>query len=178
MGYRLRLLDIAHPGHVAPGGDLRLTLTIRNDGWARPYNPRGLVILLRDRSGALHRLPAADVDPRMWQPGTTTSVPLALVLPRNLKPGIHDLLIALPDPSPRLGEDPRYSIRPANADDPAGAQRWDAISGAFLTGTRIEVRGDARSDRDPGPAVAEPDALPAGGYRTPDSAGPATASIN
>ncbi|TGX52549.1 DUF4832 domain-containing protein [Sphingomonas gei] len=140
MGYRLRLLDIAHDRQMAPGGKLRMTLKIRNDGWARPYNPRRLVILLRDRrSQAVFRLPAAGIDPRQWQPGMTLSLPLDIALPRPLKRGSYDVLVALPDLSPRLAADPRYAIRPANADDPTTGQGWDAALGAFRTGTSVRT---------------------------------------
>ncbi|MDP5277541.1 DUF4832 domain-containing protein [Sphingomonas sp. DG1-23] len=139
MGYRLRLLDIVHDRRVAPGGDLRLTLTIRNEGWARPSNPRGVTLLLRDRGGAVRRLPVAGVDLRQLLSGATPALPLAVTLPRDLKSGAYDLLIAFPDASPKLRSDPRYAIRPANADDPAGAQGWEAALGAFRIGTIVQV---------------------------------------
>jgi hypothetical protein len=146
MGYRLRLLDIAHDRRVAPGGSLRVTIKIRNDGWARLYNPRRLVILLRDRkSQAVLRLPAPGIDPRQWQPGATLSVPLDIALPRHARPGAYDVLIALPDLSPRLNMDSRYAVRPANADDRARGQEWDAALGAFRIGTSVRIDEGAAS---------------------------------
>nr|WP_294810434.1 hypothetical protein [uncultured Sphingomonas sp.] len=49
-------------------------------------------------------------------------------------------LIAFPDASPRLSGDPRYAIRPANADDPAKGQGWEAMLRAFRTGTSVRAR--------------------------------------
>lgn len=147
MGYRLRLLDITHDGDAARGASLRLSLTIRNDGWARPTNSRGVVVLLRNQQGgAVRRLPVAGIDLRRWLPGTTLSVPLDITLPRDLEPGVYDWLVAFPDADPRLAGDPRYSVRPANADDPAKTQGWDAALGAFRTGTRLHVRCGEKPD--------------------------------
>lgn len=143
MGYRLRLLDITHGKRAVPGDKFQLSLTIRNDGWARPTNPRGVMVLFRNRrGGAVLRLPASGTDLRQWRPGETLSVPLNLTLPRGLAPGAYDLLIAFPDASQRLGDDPRYSIRPANADDSVKTQGWDAALGAFRTGTSVQLGGD------------------------------------
>jgi len=140
MGYRLRLLDAAHRGRVTPGETFELTVTLRNDGWARPFNPRGVELLLRNpRTGAVTRLPARGVDPFQWTPGTTQHLALGMTVPGDIAPGDYELLIALPDPAPRLHDDPRYAIRPANADDPARAQGWDDALGAFRLGTRVRV---------------------------------------
>lgn len=140
MGYRLRLLDAAHPGLVGPGGRFGLTLTVRNDGWARLFNPRSAEVLLRSRAtGTTARLPASGVDPRQWLPDTTSRVLLDVTVPIDLAPGTYDVLIAMPDASPRLRTDSRYAIRPANADDPAKGQRWDAALGAFRLGSIVRV---------------------------------------
>jgi len=139
MGYRLRLLEITHGSRIATGGNLRLTLTIRNEGWARPSNPRGVTLLLRGREGEVHRLAVAGADLRQWRPGATLAASIEVALPRDLESGTYDLLIAFPDASPGLRGDPRYSIRPANADDPAKAQGWEAALGAFRTGTVVQV---------------------------------------
>ena len=143
MGYRLRLLDVTHRSNIASGEDLGLVVTIRNDGWARPFNPRRVEVVLRRHSGgSVLRLQTA-ADPRQWLPGTVRSVPLKVEVPRDSAPGDYDVLIALPDPSAKLRGDPRYAIRPANADDPRKAQRWDAALGAFDVGTRVRLTGPA-----------------------------------
>ncbi|AQR75969.1 hypothetical protein BXU08_16600 [Sphingomonas sp. LM7] len=140
MGYRLRLIDAAHSGRIVAGEALTVTVTIRNDGWAKPYNPRRVEILLRDRAtGTVQRLPVEAVDPRDWLPGADHRVRLAAAAPRDVPAGTYDLLLALPDPGSRLRDDPRFSIRLANADDSAKAQGWDAALGAFRLGTSVQV---------------------------------------
>jgi len=140
MGYRLRLLELVQDGHVAAGGRLRLTMTVRNDGWARPSNPRGITLLLRDGRG-VRPLSVTGVEVREWRAGATVAVPVEVALPVDLAPGRYDLLLAFPDASARLASDPRYAIRPANADDPARGQGWEPALGAFRTGTSVEVDG-------------------------------------
>lgn len=140
MGHRLRLIDAAHPDQAMPGGRFAVTVNLRNDGWARLFNPRAVEILLRNRAtGAMLRLPAAAVDPRQWLPGATSRASLDVALPPDAAAGTYDVLIAMPDASPRLRTDPRYAIRPANADDPARGQRWHAASGAFQLGSTVRV---------------------------------------
>lgn len=140
MGYRLGLIDAAHPARSARGATLAMRMTLRNDGWARPYNPRRVEIVLRNRaSGTVLRLPVEGVDAREWLPGSVRRIQLNVALPRSMAAGTYALSIALPDPAPRLAADPRYAIRLANADDVAAGQRWDEDIGAFRLGSDLEV---------------------------------------
>jgi len=140
MGYRFALLRASHPAAVARGGRLAVAVVVRNAGWARLYNPRPVEILLRDRtSGAVRRLVARDADPRRWLPGADRAETLTVTLPEDVQ-GAQDVWLALPDAGPRLKDDARFAIRPANADDPAKGQAWDAAHGAFALGTMVEVR--------------------------------------
>lgn len=139
MGYRLRLLDASYDGRATAGDRLRLSVTVRNDGWARPYNPRPVEVLLRARStGTVLRLPTA-ADPQLWLPGANTSVALDVALPQGLAPDAYELLIALPDASPSLRADSRYAIRLANGDDRAKGQEWNATLGAFGLGAAVTI---------------------------------------
>ena len=141
MGYRFALVSVSHPATIAQGGALPISIVVRNLGWARLYNPRPVEILLRDRkSGAVRRVRAQGADPRRWLPGAETSETLTVALPSDLL-GPQEVWLALPDAAPRLGDDARFAIRPANADDDAMGQRWDARRGAFALGTIVDVEG-------------------------------------
>lgn len=140
MGYRLRLLDVSHPASVAPGQGLTLAMKVRNDGWARPFNPRAVELLLRGSDGKVRRIAAAGADPRSWTPGADHEAVLTATVPADLAPGRYEMLVALPDPAERLRGDPRFAIRPANADDSARRQGWEPVLGAFRLGTRLLVR--------------------------------------
>ncbi len=140
MGYRLALVAVAHPAQALAGSGFRLDLTVRNDGWARLFNPRVPVLILRNRAGGAPVRLTSDADMRGWLPGESQVLPLAVTLPRTMPRGTYDLLVAFPDPSARLTNDPRYAVRPANAEVSAKGQGWDAALGAFRTGTRVDVR--------------------------------------
>lgn len=141
MGYRIALVSAAHPRTAARGGTVAVAVLLRNDGWARIYNPRAVELLLRERrTGEVRRLRPAEIDPRRWLPGAAAAVTLRVAVPVDLSAGAYDLLLALPDADRRLGGDPRYAVRIANADDAARGQRWDAALGAFQLGTTLEVR--------------------------------------
>ena len=59
LGYRFRLVDGAISPTVRRGGRFLLRLTVENDGWAAPYNPRLVEIVLRHRTtGRLFKYPS------------------------------------------------------------------------------------------------------------------------
>ena len=114
LGYRFRLVDAELPVQAAAGTPAHFRLAITNDGWAAPYNPRRVEIVLRHAvSGRVHRLPV-DADPRFWEAGETRAVEADVMLPAGLEPGDYDVLLNLPDPEAKLYARPEYSIRLAN----------------------------------------------------------------
>lgn len=114
LGYRFRLLKSEMPEIFKPGGTFSMQFEIVNDGWASPYNPRGLEVILRNhQTGNEYYLPVND-DPRMWMPGDTKSVKIVGGLPKTIPSGKYQVLLNLPDLSPRLYNRPEYSIRLAN----------------------------------------------------------------
>lgn len=138
MGYRLQLVKASHPASVVAGASLPLSLSVLNAGWARPFNPRGIRVLLRNRSTlAVTQIDATGADPRSWLPGDTSVAALVAAVPAAQAAGTYDLLIAFPDPL--LASDVRYAIRPANADNSSAGQSWDATLGAFATGSSLVV---------------------------------------
>lgn len=140
MGYRFELATLRHDTSVAAGQSGQLLLNVRNVGWARAYNPRGVALMLRHRgSGAVVRITLESVDPRTWLPGTTSTASAAFTVPAGTAAGSYDVLVALPDGATQLAGDVRYSVRPGNADDTARGQAWDATLGAFRTGTTLAV---------------------------------------
>jgi hypothetical protein len=114
LGYRFRLTKAELASSVPPGAKIRGWIEIVNDGFASPYNPRALELVLRDtRTGREHVVPLAD-DPRRWEPGTAHRIRIAARLPLTLPPGTYASYLNLPDPAPRLRGRPHYSIRLAN----------------------------------------------------------------
>ncbi len=113
LGYRLRLTRAEVPAAASAGGPLRLSFTVTNDGWASPYNPRRVELILRHHTGYQHVI-AVDADPRRWGAGETHRVVIEEQLPDILPTGAYRVLLNLPDPEPRLHHRAAYSIRLAN----------------------------------------------------------------
>lgn len=140
MGYRFELVSTEHAGTLAAGATATIGFTVRNVGWARAYNSRPVVLVLRHRTnGEVHRLPVAGVDVRDWVPGSDIATGGSVTLPAAMTAGAYDVLLAMPDAAARLAGDVRYAVRPANADVPASGQAWDAQLGAFRFGTTLTV---------------------------------------
>jgi hypothetical protein len=133
LGYRFELVSSSVPTSISKTQNLVMSFDIKNSGFASPYNPRRLGLVLRSQSTKkIYRIflnsgsltPTNTMyDPRFWQPGTTTKVTVNNALPTNLPAGTYDLLLNLPDPSPKLLTRPEYSIRLANVGT------WEAATG-------------------------------------------------
>jgi uncharacterized protein DUF4832/uncharacterized protein DUF4874 len=114
LGYRFTLTEGTFPDSASPGGALPVRLTLTNHGWAAPYNPRPVNLVLRNTStGAVHGFPLV-ADARPWAPGQTVTVNRSISLPADLPAGTYALLLDLPDPSPGLSARAEYKIRLAN----------------------------------------------------------------
>jgi hypothetical protein len=133
MGYRFELVSSSVPSSVSKTQNLVMNFAVRNVGFASPYNPRRLELILRNqstkqvfkivlnRSSLIPTNPTSD--PRFWQPGTTTTVNVNAPLPASIPVGSYDVLLNLPDPMRTLYKRPEYSIRFANVDT------WENSSG-------------------------------------------------
>jgi hypothetical protein len=132
LGYHFRLLSSAYPASVKPGGMLRARVSLVNDGFAAPYNPRLLELVLRGGRGKemRFRLPQ---DPRRWLPGAPIALDLAVKLPLSMKSGPYEAYLALPDPEPRLRSRAGYSIRLANLNS------WNAAAGDNRLGWHLRA---------------------------------------
>jgi len=123
LGYRFVLLEGTYSKTVQAGGSLSVSLSLKNEGWAAPFNPRPVELILRDTvSQAVYRIALPD-DPRYWLAGTTVTLNHTLTLPANLPAGNYELLLNLPDPETSLASRPEYAIRFANA------ETWEASTG-------------------------------------------------
>jgi hypothetical protein len=124
MGYRFELLSSSVPPSVSKTGNLRMSFQVRNVGFASPYNPRGLAVVLRDKTTKqTYHVYLTDgkgvpgnrnLDPRFWQPGTTTTVNINQPVPSWVPVGNYDVLLHLYDPAPALQYRSEYAIRFAN----------------------------------------------------------------
>jgi hypothetical protein len=130
LGYRLQLIRSNFSPQVQRNSQLSGNFTIKNVGYASPFNPRNLELILRhQQTGKVYRLPILKAlskthDPRFWLPQVgEISVDIRTKVPQAAPSGAYDLLLNLPDPMPKLANRPEYSIRLANE------QTWEAKTG-------------------------------------------------
>jgi Domain of unknown function (DUF4832)/Domain of unknown function (DUF4874) len=130
LGYRLQLVRSNFASKVPSNRQLSGNFAIKNTGYASPFNPRGLELVLRHQStGKIYRLPilkslSKTHDPRFWLPARgEISVNVRATIPPTAPLGAYELLLNLPDPMPKLANRPEYSIRLANE------QIWETKTG-------------------------------------------------
>jgi len=142
MGYRLVIEHAAVSQAVAPGGVLHVDVDLHNVGFAAPYNPRPIELVLDDGS---HRWTArlAGLDARRLAAGETFTVSADLRVGAELAAGSYRLSLQLPDPEPTLSGDPRNSIRTANQGT------WDAVTGDNLLTDALVIDPAAPGGVDP-----------------------------
>jgi Domain of unknown function (DUF4832)/Domain of unknown function (DUF4874) len=127
LGYRFRLVEATIPTTGKAGTPFALSLKMTNDGYARPYNPRLVEIVLRNQTTKvdtrLSVTPSQDV--RLWlpAPSQTKTLSLPVTLPANLAVGTYDVFLNLPDPEPLLYRRAAYSVRLANTGT------WESVTG-------------------------------------------------
>ena len=114
LGYRFTLLSGKFSNRVKPGDDFTISLQLENKGFAAPYNPRDVELILRHTSkGSIQRFKLSD-DPRFWLPGETHTISHSIRIPQCFRGGNYELLLNLPDPEPTLHDRPEYAIRLTN----------------------------------------------------------------
>jgi hypothetical protein len=141
LGYRLVLKRGVYPTTARPGGNLTVRIELMNEGFAAPYNPRDLFLVLHNTStGVIHKAKLPD-DPRYWLAnGQTHVIARTVTLPTNLVAGTYTLALHLADPNTGLSSRPQYAIRLANAN------LWRTTSGWNDLSHSVTVSTSARSE--------------------------------
>jgi hypothetical protein len=122
MGYRFVLQQARLPVHAVAGGVMTIDMRLKNEGYASPFNPRVVELVLRDRVNGKKTAISCKVDIRHWYSGKIVWKE-TVRLPQDLAEGAYDLLLSLQDPYPTLAGRAAYSIRLANENC------WDAATG-------------------------------------------------
>lgn len=141
LGYRIQLVRSSFPLQIKTGSKLNGNLVVKNVGYASPFNPRGLELILRDRqTRKQYRIPLLKAfspthDPRFWLPQAgEISVKVTGEISKNTPNGLYEILLNLPDPMPKLANRPDYSIRLANQ------QTWESQTGFNQLKRTIQVK--------------------------------------
>ena len=111
LGYRFVLREAELPESTKPGGTLHVRLVIENLGYASPFNPRPVQLVLRNGDTEIKLTLRTDI--RKWYSGRVV-LDQVLKLPANVEAGNYEWLLNLPDAYPTLDGNPAYSIRLAN----------------------------------------------------------------
>jgi uncharacterized protein DUF4832/uncharacterized protein DUF4874 len=141
LGYRFVLLDAAFPKSVKPGGQLELTIRLRNDGFAAPFNPRPLHVVLSNPAAKFDA--KLSIDARRWEPGEHKVVVRLSIPSKALRAG-YRLSLALPDDAASLAGRPEYAVRFANG----GV--WDAKEGTNVLCEDFRISDNAPGLATPG----------------------------
>jgi hypothetical protein len=131
IGYRLSLTSAEFNEQARPGGLFNLTVNITNTGFASLMNSRPLFVVLVGRDGIPPYIVKLELDPRTWQPGSS-SFTAKIRLPSKIGEGDYNLALWLPDEAEMLQENPLYAVQFANEGT------WDEATGYNILG-RINV---------------------------------------
>ena len=100
---------------------------MKNEGYAAPFNPRAVELVLRNVSDQTTYVLPLDVDPRKWKPEMESTIGIEAGLPTDMPIGDYDI-------------NPDYSIQLANE----GV--WEAETGYNSLLMRINVTSDEKTD--------------------------------
>jgi hypothetical protein len=136
LGYRFVLQNGTYSMSAKPGGAFTASFTVKNDGWAAPYNARDVELVFRNNaSGTVYRS-KLNVDPRKWLAGSTATVSQTVTLPADMAQGNYTVLLNLPDPMASLRNRPEYAIQLANN------SVWEANTGFNNLNHTVKVTND------------------------------------
>lgn len=113
LGYRFVLKTAGHPVSAAPGGNMKLSLVILNEGFAAPYNPRTAEIIFKSKDKTVAYRHKMAADPRFWFSGKN-EITENIILPPAMATGEYDVFLSLADSAGTLKNRPEYAIRLAS----------------------------------------------------------------
>ena len=133
LGYRLVLQNALLPRAVRKGQQFSVYLQLENKGYAAPFNPRPVQLILKNKSTG--KLIALDfkTNVQTWVTGKI-SLKQNFLLSSNMEQGEYELLINFPDGYKSLQQNPLYSIRLANENV------WDSSRGFNSLNHTMRVR--------------------------------------
>ena len=158
LGHRLQLISSNVRSEARPGQTFPLTLEMQNAGYAAPFNPRGLELVLRHEISGQRFFAelSRDFDLRLCLPGSNHIFAAGIELPASLPLGTYELLLHLPDPAPSLYGQVPYSIRLANSmalTQPAPLTVWESSTGYHHLGQELTVNNTATNPAPSGPTI-------------------------
>jgi hypothetical protein len=115
LGYRFILREAHFPATATAGHSFPFSIQLQNAGYASPYNPRRVLLILRNQENENGFAVTCKADVRTWFSGEV-SWRETLQLPADMPAGKYSLFLDLPDKYLSIAKRPEYSIRLANQD--------------------------------------------------------------
>jgi hypothetical protein len=123
LGYRISLQSALLPKSIGLMDYLPVSITLKNTGFAAPFNPRKVYIVLRNSSDGNEIILPLKTDIRYWFGSSTFTLNENIKLPENTPTGEYSMYLYFPDEAPSLASNPAYAIQLANS------QIWDVNTG-------------------------------------------------
>jgi Domain of unknown function (DUF4832)/Domain of unknown function (DUF4874) len=113
LGYRFVLEDARFPKKISIHRPFKIFLHINNIGYASPYNPRPLRLVLRNLDSRSEEIITLKTDVRFIFSGRH-DINEKIQLNKNIPAGKYALYLSIPDANLLLSKRPEYSLRLAN----------------------------------------------------------------
>jgi hypothetical protein len=133
VGTRIEARRVDATGSAAPGGTLRIALTLANAGYGRVIRARPATLVLHAGGQVVQQTPLslAQLDLRTLGPAaqpTPRTFSFDLTLPSSLPSGTLTVSLLVPDPAPSLRPLAAYAL-PLNSLNTAGQEIFDPATG-------------------------------------------------
>jgi hypothetical protein len=133
LGYRFVLSDASFAQRAKAGEAFSFSINLANKGYASPYNPRPIQLVLRNTETKKEYVINCKEDIRFWFAGQILWKE-TVTLPSGIAAGKYEVLLNLPDKYTSLSKRPEYSIRLANE------KTWEERTGYNKLNTFITIQ--------------------------------------
>jgi len=130
LGYRFVLRKAELPTTASASGTISVNLSIDNIGYASPYNPRPVQLVLRNQTSGKVFVVAFTTDIRKWYTGSI-SLKQTLTMPAGITAGSYDMLLNMPDNASTLNINSNFSIQLANNNTWETATGYNKLQGTL-----------------------------------------------
>jgi len=131
LGYRFVLRKAELPTSVSATGNISVNLSIDNIGYASPYNPRPVQLVLRNQTSGKVFVATFNTDIRKWYTGSI-SLQQTLTMPSGITSGNYDVLLNMPDAATTLNTNPNFSIQLANNNTWESTTGYNKLQGTLV----------------------------------------------
>ena len=115
LGYRFVLKEGFFANNLSVGDRFEMVLKLINIGFAAPYNPRNVELILVSKANQEEKyIFDLGIDPRFWFGGENFEIKTSINVTSEMKGKQFDVCLNFPDPQKSLTQNPNYSIRLAN----------------------------------------------------------------